>query len=70
MSASKSGSFDTCQNTMQSPDLIAAYCNTYIVIDYLKYKTCNNPDKFCYACCENEFGIVQLEKKRTMLEYV
>jgi len=67
MSASKSGNFDTCKNTMQSPDLITAYCNTYIVIDYLKYKSCNNPDKFCYACCENEFGIVQLEKREKCL---
>jgi len=48
----KVGSSERCLNI----DARAAYCTAQFPDNYIKFGECNQPDSFCYVCCENEFG--------------
>ena len=63
MNANKNGDMMRCKNANGHKDKIRKYCNIEIVDNYVKNMECRDEGNFCYICCENEFGNMQMEKR-------
>jgi hypothetical protein len=57
--AGKNGNQDICtlQNLEEARD---KYCGENFSSDYVRYSDCKDESQFCYVCCENEFGDLNL----------
>jgi len=62
MKASKDGNIEECNPYRKNEDIIK-YCKVNYGDDISKMKRCVEGDKFCYMCCEYEFGELHLEKR-------
>jgi len=46
-----------------------AYCSNNFVDNYNKYDLCKSEDNFfCYVCCENEFGEMQMKRRESCVK--
>jgi len=59
----REGSKSRCKIKGNESAQINAYCHANFVDDYYKLVECQQPENFCYMCCENEFGEVHLSKR-------
>jgi hypothetical protein len=62
LKASKNGKIDECNPDRKNEDIIN-YCKINYADDFTKMNECVQNDKFCYMCCECEFGDLHLEKR-------
>ena len=63
MSANKLGVIENCTAPRDDLVKITTYCNTAFGDDYVKNTNCKSPDNFCYSCCENEFGNMNMAQR-------
>jgi hypothetical protein len=61
--ANKNGSIKACTKAYGKTVKVKDYCNTHIVDDINKNMECKNPMSFCYICCENEFGNMNITNR-------
>lgn len=59
LDASKEGNLNKCKDSKEKKESVIAYCDENILDDYAKNLDCKQKDKFCYICCETEFGNMQ-----------
>jgi hypothetical protein len=62
--ASKSGNSEECDPERATAQIIQ-YCKVNFQFNYSKMNDCIKSDKFCYKCCESEFGDLHIEQRST-----
>jgi len=55
--ANRNGNWRNCQKGKHDNDYRETYCNNAFPEDWYKNSDCKADSDFCYACCENEFGL-------------
>ena len=63
INAHKKGDMMVCKNAIGNKEKINSYCNKELVDNYVKNIECRTESNFCYVCCENEFGNLEMEKR-------
>jgi len=63
MEANKRGDQELCRAARKDMTKITSYCDKNLNADYNKNINCKEPENFCYACCENEFGNMFLSQR-------
>jgi hypothetical protein len=56
----RAGSKENCFSKKSDQKLIDAYCENNFFDNYYKMTDCKDIQNFCYVCCENEFGEIQI----------
>jgi hypothetical protein len=63
INAHKKGNMMLCKNAFGNKQKINEYCNSELIDNYVKNIECRTDTNFCYVCCENEFGNLEMEKR-------
>jgi len=63
LDANKNGDMELCRAGLKAPEKAIEYCNHNFVTNYTANKDCQDMDRFCPICCENEFGNLYLNKR-------
>ena len=63
LEANKNGDMQLCSAGLKSPEKAIEYCNQNFVTNYTANRDCQDIDRFCPICCENEFGNLYLKKR-------
>lgn len=63
LEAQRLGDLKRCQVALPSQDKIDHYCDEFVNNDLVRNKNCKDPFRFCYICCETEFGIMNLKER-------
>lgn len=61
--ADKQGNHQICINSLSNQSTIDSYCNDNKNLSIGENQDCKDPDRFCYVCCETEFGSIHLQKR-------
>ncbi len=59
----KDGALSKCINGSKSEGRMLSYCKDNFEADFGKFNECNSKNTFCYICCENEFGELNMIKR-------
>lgn len=62
LKASRNGNYEECNPERQAEEIID-YCSKNYENDKLKLNECVSNDKFCYLCCQSEYGDLHLESR-------
>ena len=53
---------------MTSEEDQCEYCSIYFKDDIQDLQDCKDPSKYCYICCENEFGETHADEREHCFE--
>ncbi len=61
--ANRNGDMNICKKAYGKTAKVKDYCNANVVEDINKNMECKNPMSFCYICCENEYGNMNIANR-------